>query len=375
MGGSSGGGGSSGSVDYPGYMKDSHSRYLTEIRNLLPAANPFISVNAPSVDRLLNNTAVTALGTHIAERIVEVNALNTTVSINVDLQLPALYTRLTTTLDLVLTYLNSSHNITLSDDYENFATSLYARLDEIENIQNVSNLVEFETVIRPRFLAGMRDINAVQSSMFVLGLSNMEAVYAAKMTEVKQGLKNDIWKLNADVKNQLAQLELETKKTNVGRTQNILTLVNQTLGIMHSTAASLDTVRVQLGGTLEQLRLEFMKLKEASKAQLTSAADQHAGKSVELSRMQVVALMEQSNVNIDYDEKQFRWDLENYQYLANMLAAIGSGTASAGGRQTSKFSSALGGALSGAATGAAISGGNPIGAAIGGVIGLGAGLF
>jgi hypothetical protein len=85
--------------------------------------------------------------------------------------------------------------------------------------------------------------------------------------------------------------------------------------------------------------------------------------------------MEQATTDMEHLDKCYRWDLENYQYGANMLGAISGGTVGVAGGKTNKVASALGGALSGAAAGAVISGGNPVGAAIGGIVGLGASLF
>jgi len=375
IGGSSGGGSSSGTIDYPSYMKSRHEQYLTELRNYLPATNPFVGANAPSIDRLYNNDAITLLDSHITSRVNEIKNWSINPSINVDLQLEDLLTKITSSMAIITEYLSTTHDITLSPNFGNYVTSLIARNNEIDNLSNLENVGDFETVVRPRFLAGMRDVNAVQSSSFVIGLAVLEGVYLGKLTEFKQGLKNDISKIQADVNTQLANFELTVKKANSDRIQNILTLVNQLLSIEQVTTSNLDSLKVQIASSLEQLKIEIWKLRETSLGQIDQLKDTRTGKAIELSRMQIVAAFEQSNVNVDYDEKQFRWDLENYQYLANMLAAIGGGTASAGGRQTSKFSSALGGALSGAAAGAAISGGNPIGAAIGGVIGLGSALL
>ena len=94
--------------------------------------------------------------------------------------------------------------------------------------------------------------------------------------------------------------------------------------------------------------------------------------SVEAKRIHIVAFKEQVDQDLDIDAKDGRWDLETYQYGANMLAAIGGGTAQTGQKEPSKASSALGGALSGAAMGMQLSGGNPYGAAIGGALGLAA---
>lgn len=73
----------------------------------------------------------------------------------------------------------------------------------------------------------------------------------------------------------------------------------------------------------------------------------------------------------DIEINKYRWDMEIFQNGANMLASIGAGTRVPG--KPSKTQSAIGGALSGAAIGAQV--GGPIGAGIGAVVGGLSGLF
>ena len=95
--------------------------------------------------------------------------------------------------------------------------------------------------------------------------------------------------------------------------------------------------------------------------------------SVEAKRVHIVASKEQTDQGYSFDEADAKWDLEAFQYGANVLAAIGGGTAAPGRERPSTAQSAIGGAMSGAAAGASVAG--PWGAAIGGVLGLGAGLL
>jgi len=97
--------------------------------------------------------------------------------------------------------------------------------------------------------------------------------------------------------------------------------------------------------------------------------------SVDAKRIHIVASKEEADQQAGFDEADGRWDLEAFQYGANVLAAIGGGTAASGGERPSKAQSAIGGALSGAAAGASIPGAGLWGAAIGGALGLGAALL
>jgi hypothetical protein len=98
--------------------------------------------------------------------------------------------------------------------------------------------------------------------------------------------------------------------------------------------------------------------------------------SVEAKRIHIVASKEQTDQDYAFDEADAKWDMETFQYGANVLAAIGGGTVAPGKERPSKVSSALGGALSGAAAGAMAFPANPLlGAGIGAAFGIGASLF
>lgn len=92
--------------------------------------------------------------------------------------------------------------------------------------------------------------------------------------------------------------------------------------------------------------------------------------SVEAKRIHIVASKEEIDQQSAFDEADGRWDLETFQYGANVLAAIGGGTTAVGRERPSKAQSAIGGAMSGAAAGAAV--GGPVGGIIGGILGFGA---
>lgn len=178
-------------------------------------------------------------------------------------------------------------------------------------------------VILPRFEAGMRDINAVSSSAFAIGRAFIESESDTEVTrEVAKYSGTLRLKAATDDAIQVAQMKLESQRS------------------------------------LTQLMIEAYRIK-------------------------IVALKEQADLNVEYDATDAKWDLEVFQFGANLLAAPGGGTAVAGGRKNT-LGSVLGGTLSGAAAGA-LGGaawgaaGGPIGAiggaVIGGVLGLGSSLF
>ncbi|MBU2249629.1 MAG: hypothetical protein KKD77_22975, partial [Gammaproteobacteria bacterium] len=73
---------------------------------------------------------------------------------------------------------------------------------------------------------------------------------------------------------------------------------------------------------------------------------------VETNRIKIVALKEQTDQDAVIDDSDAKWDLEVFQYGANLLAAIGGGTALPNMAKKSQAASAIGGGMSGAAAGA-----------------------
>lgn len=148
--------------------------------------------------------------------------------------------------------------------------------------------------IIPRFEAGMLDINAVSSSAFAIGRALIE--------------------------------------------QNQDRQVNKFAAELHLKAASDDALK------LIQMKLEYQK----SVSQMLAEAY----------RIKIVAKKEETDSNLEFDEKDALWDLEVFKYGGNLIASIGGGT-SDNAKIPSKSQSVIGGAMSGAAAGAMMSGGNP----------------
>lgn len=196
----------------------------------------------------------------------------------------------------------------ITDDYINEDVDAYAEVLDDQ----------LETVAIPRFEAGMLNVNAVMSSAFVLGRAIME------------GMRNrDVAKYSAGLR----------EKMHWHRNDMVLKSVDRMLG---------DLIQ----------RVEF----ERHVAILTSEAK----------RIRIVAVKEQTDQDLTISEEDARWDLEVFQYGANVLASIGGGTAGTK-KEPSKAQSAIGGALAGAAMGAQVGGGP--GAIIGAAVGLGASLL
>jgi hypothetical protein len=168
----------------------------------------------------------------------------------------------------------------------------------------------------PRFEAGMRDINSVMASAFVTGKALIE-----------EEIARDVAKYAADLRMK---------------------------------AFSDDALRVI------QMKLEFQK------------AVSHMV--VEAYRIKIVAKKEEADLTVDYDVADGKWDLEVFQYGANVMAAPAGGTAIPSGKKGgagSVLAGGISGASAGAMAGSAISPGigTAIGAAAGGLMGLASGLL
>ena len=162
--------------------------------------------------------------------------------------------------------------------------------------------------VLPRFESGMRDINAVTSSAFAIGRAIIE----------------------------------------VGQDRQVASFS----ATLHSKAGSDDAIKII------QLKLEYQK----AVSQMIAEAY----------RVKIVAKKEEGDSNMAIDDKDALWDLQLFQYGANLLAAIGGGTASPETQKPSTAQSMIGGAMAGAAAGASF---GPYGAAAGAVIGAGAALM
>lgn len=182
-----------------------------------------------------------------------------------------------------------------------------SRIDDLVDEFEADAAARLVATILPRFRRGMQNINAVVSSAFVIG----EAV-----------------------------IEAEQERN-----------VNRYSAELHAKAGIDNAIQVI------NLKLEYQRIASQMLA--------------EIYRYKIVAKKEETDVNADIDDKDAKWDLEVFQYGANLLASIGGGTAST--RGPTRAQSVLGGAMSGAAAGARI-GGTP-GAIIGGILGAASGML
>jgi hypothetical protein len=340
-GSSGGGGGSSGKVDFPDHMKDWHYDALnnsgadtlvtsmTDVMNAAIGNDPFIGMSAYDPD-----AEVAAMLAAPASFGVFIEALNQR-------------TEWSSSYDVVVTKM----------DWETWAEA-YAIVrglidwDEISDSDIEDDVAAFSdqlddiilTKDLPRFEAGMRDINAVVSSAFVIGRAIIEGMRDRDVAKHSSGLRLDVSKFNLD--SSMKKEELRALTTNA------------------YLADQISRKNSELQGTDQIMRTLISKF---------SWREAYARLVIESNRMKIVAKKEENEANYSITESSATWDLEVFQYGANLLSSIGGGTFVPREKKRNTAATALGGALSGAAGGAMI--GGPMGAAIGGVLGLGAGLL
>jgi len=291
--GSSGGGGSSGEVSWPQWISELHKEGAENLKAAIYAnINPYIGWAAWNPDQTIDWMYETVHYFH-----------DTVVHYNPFQDWAEAIDAATLKLDQIYT-----------DERIAEAVLAYSAL--------LSDNIEQHTL--PRFRGGMRDINAVQSTAFVIGESVIEA-----------NKNREVAKYAADLRK-----NWENKK--------------------------LDHI-LQNGMALAALKGEYVKMVEA-----------YATKAIDFLRMAAILKKEEFADTTEYRVESEKWDMDNWTQYGNYIANMHGGVAGSS-RKPSKTASAIGGAASGASMGymmgAGTSVGGPWGAAIGAVVGIGASLL
>jgi len=411
MGSSGGGGGSSGEVDYPDYMKLVHEDWLhgggeiglenvttlmqtaigsspytgamaydpsAAIANYESAVNTFftylLGVNDPTYWSVLYNQALTSIGNPSGLTITDISVADATVA-------SASVSNAADITDLAVPSITGVTDDEIISDVDAFSN----QLDD-----------EINSKVLPRFRRGMQDINAVVSSSFAIGESNIEAFRNRDVSRHASTLRVNAAMKNADVKVSNMQKDvqvgisnkdrkLEISKANLSKDVTIAT-ANLNKDVQLSTAnlskdttiatANLDkNIKVEDIKIRETLEYERLYLNAANQMltytfQLLSSYDSYARLSIEANRIKIVANKEYTDRNMELDKEDALWDLSMFQYGANVMASISGAatvTKSTGGLSVAQ--SVMGGGLSGAAAGAMAGGPTGIGAVPGAIIG------
>jgi hypothetical protein len=265
--GSSGGGGASGAVSHSAYLETAHNNWLdhngadgltssiTDIMNVALGSSPWTGQTAYDPD-----TDIAAYETELA-------------------LFKALIGGLSDTADWAALYAQA--DLTLAGAAE---AAIVADAAAFEAILDA----DITTSTLPRFRRGMQDINAVQSSAFVLG----EAVI--------EGFRD------REVAKHTSILRLDVNARKITATEQMMQMMGRRVSWNEGYAKLL----------------------------------------VEASRIKIVAKKEESDKNMLIDAADAKWDLEVFQYGGNLMAAIGGGTAIPYSPGTNPTASTLGGVLS-----------------------------
>jgi hypothetical protein len=292
-----GGGSASGRIDFPTHMKTIHQDWLNQTgtdtiessmvdaMNAALGASPYVGMTAYDPA-----TPLTAMDTAVGAYNTRVDALDSDGD-------------WITAIDTAVAKADAAvfDDAFIVADIAAFRTQLD---DQITN------------TILPRFQAGLRDVNAVMSSAFVIGESIIEGMAT-----------NEVAKYGTDLR----------VKFNIQRNDFVSKGAESIIRNLYAIAELEKNV---------------------------------AHYTVESERMRIAALKEKKDAENTILVKNGRWDLETFQYGANLLASIGGGTVvPQGSGSPSTGQSVLGGALSGAALGSALTGGSGWGSGAGAILG------
>jgi len=318
-----GGGGGSGKVDYPPYMKEIQADWLGggdpdgSGLVVLTAGNDMASL----LDSAIGSSPYASASAYDpSSEISEMDsALTTATGTSIGLEYLGAASRAS---DAVDTLDNFDDDTPFAD-----ADTQVAAYDTY--LGNISTTNKIETELA-NFNSGMTDINAVNSSSFGIG----HQIIAEHLIEAKLQAESDL-------------------------THKYITIAHEKVrkGSMTVQGA------ISLAQTAAQNDMQRSKLKNDERVK-------NLHYKIEVARLSIAASVEEANKNLKIDKKDAVWDLDIFQYGANLLASIGGGAVSKDvDDSVSDGQAALGGALSGAAMGSSImpGWGTAAGAVIGGI--------
>lgn len=356
----SGGGGTSGAVDFPDHMKTVHKDWLgftgeggdtsvavsliDSLNNALgTGGNPFENVTLTDPETVLGeietrygtfDTAVSGLdeSTDWQGFVDDVVSKLDTAGVLSDIDVATIISNARSKADLEVSAAVSSALEVIQDVVVRSAVRSFERRADTARLRSVN-----------RFSGGMSDINAVHSSSYMLGMALIEAQHLQNVDEFDAGLTNDLYQ-------GAFSSHVELYKTNF------------TIELQEAMQEKKirDTLMAQSAQALMSSLFQRVGLEQASTETLA-----------EVKTLRMAAVQEYELSNVDIDAKFGMWDFEVYGKSSNVLASI-SGASAALPEKPSRVSSILGGVLRGGAAGAPL---GPVGAGVGAVLGGVAGAF
>lgn len=386
---SGGGGGSSGQVDYPEYMKYMHEEWLLDVNadiQQVRGTGPFVGASAYNPAPEVNQIVFAKVGLeNMVDAVHEVYTWNTIIE-NARTEI---LSHLGESLPGATIPDTNVSLITMSPrTFTPVAPVPAAQADIDDDVNAFADLVDAQLLsdVYPRFEGGMRDINAVMSSAFIIGRALIEDGRNREVTKYATNLRLQAFlqkdkiladhtananRINADMTRSANEFDLALIRQD---NEAQIRLTEQSNKILSDEARHNSTI----------LSTEAMSLNSAT----MEACDQMlktlnyrleyervvASLDIEAGRMSLVAHKEQRDQDIKIDEAFWLWDLQAWKYGANILSSIAGGSMGDVRSSPSTAQSAVGGALSGAAAGAMMGASMTapapyVGAAIGGILG------
>jgi hypothetical protein len=388
MGGSSGGGSSSGAVSYPEYMQTQHGSWLALVNACIGTAvtgsNPYSAAVAYDPDCALAATNYiislfydqviamapeTDWGTYYTTAAAKYTAATVAAISSWVYLIPDEYTVASTITEYTFdsSILSSA---ALAALVSAFQADLEARRD----------------LMKTAYKVGALNVNSVMNSAFVLADSLLTAEVARDVAKFSA----DLYFQNEQKKIEYEQIKSQGKNQHNSNVINFEQVKSTSHNAFNSVGATLQTAAESAYANYNEsvLKREAIRISclESEREFNAKVADSIMAKDIahlglyqalaqlttEANRIKIVAKGEENERNIKFDTLDATWDLEMYQYGANMLAAISGATSATVGKEPSTAASVLGGAASGAAAGTAImpGWGTAIGAVAGGLAGL-----
>jgi len=367
-----GGGGNSGKVDYPEYMRTHHDAMLiaviTDIGLARTGDSPYFAAAPydPGTDLTAMETAVTAFNTLVdsldysGDWVAAVAQAESTINAFYDPapELDAMDTAICI-FDAVVDSLNYANDWDAAMDQakatiDAMIDDTYINADVAAFADTLDDQVDNVTI--PKFQRGMQDINAVQSSAFAVGEA---LIYGMRDRDVAKYLSELRMKLNLQRNDLVVKSAAEMVKSLLQRVEFEKNVVESTLKYNSMYITTKITLNDMFLKSASQMLQDYMTRVDFEKAVTHYAIEQK--------RMAIVAEVDYNKQDIELDELDARWDLNTFAFGSNVMGSIAGAATNQGDPQKSQASSALGGALSGAAAGYKVGGG--YGAAAGAILG------
>ena len=299
----------SGDVGYPSYMEHTHHNWLDgfavgddsmtySIVDLMDTAqgvggNPYEGETAFDPDAALTLVATSPLGRTAAAQVAAQAVVDGLSSV------PSVWA---TDVATVAGEFGHFDDIDFLDGMAAGIAGLLAAVDDAVQGAYVDNMVSaYETIKKTRFMrelsmwtAGMADINAVNTSSFVIGMALKQKEFADSVDEFKRTLQQDLYK---DLVQQSIAGYIKAETNQAAAKDAMLTTGPQMI------AKGVEFTRA--------MEAEFAKL-QVNLVQLKA----------EIERMVIISQKEYQDEQLSIDTQEALWPFEIYMYGGNLMASI-----------------------------------------------------